>query len=108
MHEKKWPFFLAPALLFAANCLAAPSEVRLYTLDCGHATFKDMGSFSDTGEYDGKPGEVAVPCFLIRHPKGDLLWDAGLGDHYNYPVEGSDAAPGVHVTVPVTLLAQLQ
>lgn len=88
--------------------LAKMPELRLYALDCGHATFKDMGGFSDTGEYDGKPGEIAAPCFLIRHPKGDLLWDAGLGDHYNYPKEGSDAAPGVHVTVPVTLIAQLQ
>jgi glyoxylase-like metal-dependent hydrolase (beta-lactamase superfamily II) len=98
------------ALGLSAACPAAASvkELRLYVLDCGHATFKDMGGFSDTGEYDGKPGEIAVPCFLIRHPKGDLLWDAGLGDHYNYPKEGSDAAPGVHVTVPVTLAAQLQ
>jgi len=88
--------------------MAAVADLRLYVLDCGHATFKDMGGFSDTGEYDGLAGEIAVPCFLIRHPKGDLLWDAGLGDHYNYPKEGSDAAPGVHVTVPVTLLAQLQ
>jgi glyoxylase-like metal-dependent hydrolase (beta-lactamase superfamily II) len=92
----------------APRCLARPAELRLYVLDCGHATFKDMGGFSDTGEYDGKPGSIAAPCFLIRHPKGDLLWDAGLGDHYNYPKEGSDAAPGVHVTVPVTLIAQLQ
>jgi N-acyl homoserine lactone hydrolase len=88
--------------------MAAAADLRLYVLDCGHATFKDMGGFSDTGEYDGLAGEIAVPCFLIRHPKGDLLWDAGLGDHYNYPKEGTDAAPGVHVTVPVTLLAQLQ
>jgi N-acyl homoserine lactone hydrolase len=88
--------------------LAATSELRLYTFDCGHASFKDMGGFSDTGEYDGKTGEIAVPCFLIRHPKGDLLWDAGLGDHYNYPKEGSEAAPGVLVTVPVTLSAQLK
>jgi N-acyl homoserine lactone hydrolase len=92
----------------APQSLAKAPELRLYVLDCGHATFKDMGGFSDTGEYDGKAGEIAAPCFLIRHPKGDLLWDAGLGDHYNYPKEGSDAAPGVHVTVPVTLLAQLQ
>jgi N-acyl homoserine lactone hydrolase len=89
-------------------CVAGSAELRLYVLDCGHASFKDMGGFSDTGEYDGKSGEIAVPCFLIRHPKGDLLWDTGLGDHYNYPKEGSDAAPGVHVTVPLTLLAQLQ
>jgi len=103
----------AAVLLLASSIAPSPSfakspELRLYVLDCGHATFKDMGGFSDTGEYDGKPGEIAAPCFLIRHPKGDLLWDAGLGDHYNYPKEGSDAAPGVHVTVPVTLLAQLQ
>jgi len=89
-------------------CMAAAAQLRLYVLDCGHATFKDMGGFSDTGEYDGVSGEIAAPCFLIRHPKGDLLWDAGLGDHYNYPKEGSDAAPGVHVTVPVTLVAQLK
>jgi N-acyl homoserine lactone hydrolase len=103
----------AVALVLMCLCVARPgiarvAELRLYVLDCGHATFKDMGGFSDTGEYDGKPGEIAAPCFLIRHPKGDLLWDAGLGDHYNFPKEGSDAAPGVHVTVPVTLTAQLQ
>ena len=28
--------------------------------------------------------------------------------HDNFPKEGTDVAPGVHVTVPVTLLAQLQ
>jgi N-acyl homoserine lactone hydrolase len=100
--------FLVLGLSTARPGMAAAADLRLYVLDCGHATFKDMGGFSDTGEYDGLAGEIAVPCFLIRHPKGDLLWDAGLGDHYNYPKEGSDAAPGVHVTVPVTLLAQLQ
>src|ERR1700674_1771446 len=92
----------------ARPCMAAAAELRLYVLDCGHATFKDMGGFSDTGEDDGGAGEIAGPFFLIRHSQGNLLWDAGLGDHYNYPKEGSDAAPGVHVTVPVTLLAQLK
>ena len=103
---KYWVKLLPP---LAATLLLAPmvapsfanvTELRLYVLDCGHAIFKDMAGFSDTGEYDGKPGEIAAPCFLIRHPKGDLLWDAGLGDHYATPKEGSDAAPGVHVTVP--------
>jgi N-acyl homoserine lactone hydrolase len=89
-------------------CIAAVPELRLYVLDCGHATFQDMGGFSDTGEYDGRPGDIAVPCFLIRHPKGDLLWDTGLGDRFAANKEGSDAAPGVHVTVPNTLLVQLQ
>jgi N-acyl homoserine lactone hydrolase len=94
--------------LIASRCVAGASELKLYVLDCGHASFKDMGGFSDTGEYAGKPGEIAAPCFLIRHPKGNLLWDAGLGDRFAASKDGSDVAPGVHVTVAVTLLAQLQ
>ena len=54
------------------------ATVRLYTLDCGHAEFTDFGLGSDTGDYDGRPAELADPCFLIKHPKGWLLWDAGL------------------------------
>jgi N-acyl homoserine lactone hydrolase len=107
MPKMKW-LILAPALLVAANCLAATARVRLYALDCGVATFKDIGGFSDTGEYDGQAGEVAVPCFLIRHPKGDLIWDLGLGDHFAATAGGTEIAPGVHVMVPVTLAAQLK
>ena len=78
----------------ASRCAAAVGELRLYALDCGHASFRDMAGFSDTGEYDGRPGEIAVPCFLIRHPKGDLLWDAGLGDRFAAVKEGAEPAPG--------------
>jgi N-acyl homoserine lactone hydrolase len=106
---RRLSMLLLPILwLNAPPCAASVAQLRLYVLDCGHADFKDMGGFSDTGEYDGKPGEIAVPCFLIRHPKGDLLWDTGLGDRFAATKEGSDAAPGVHVRVPKTLVAQLQ
>ena len=102
----------AVALLFAwmtpAVGNAAASDIRLYALDCGHATFKDMAMFSDTNEYDGQSGEVADPCFLIRHPKGILLWDTGLGDKFAANKAGVDLGPGVHLTVPLTLLSQLQ
>jgi N-acyl homoserine lactone hydrolase len=79
----------------------------MYALDCGHATFKDMGGFSDTGEYDGQPGEVADPCFLIHHPKGWLLWDTGLGDNLAATKAGVEVMPGIHLTVAVTLIEQL-
>jgi glyoxylase-like metal-dependent hydrolase (beta-lactamase superfamily II) len=102
-----WKTLLLSVLLSTPG-FAAVTELRLYALDCGHATFKDMGVFSDAGEYDGRSGELAVPCFLIRHPKGDLLWDLGLGDRFAAMKDGSDAAPGVHISVPVTLMAQLQ
>jgi len=71
------------ALLFAlpvahGSRTAADTNIRLYTLDCGRAEFKDFGLGSDTGDYDGRPAELVDPCFLIKHPKGWLLWDAGL------------------------------
>ncbi|AKJ31679.1 hypothetical protein AAW51_4988 [Caldimonas brevitalea] len=54
------------------------ADVRLYTLDCGHAEFRDFSVGSDTGHYDGRPARLADPCFLIRHPQGWMLWDAGM------------------------------
>jgi len=114
VNEKKsktlaWAM-MAPLLVAASLAPVrsmAGADVRLYALDCGHASFKDMGMFSDTGEYDGKPGDIADPCFVIRHPKGVLLWDTGLGDKFAATKEGVDVLPGIHVTVPITLVEQL-
>ena len=83
-------------------------SIRLYTLDCGRVDFKNMGIFSDTGEYDGKPGALVVPCFVIRHPKGTLLWDTGLGDKFADKKEGTDLPGGFHMSVRVTLAEQLK
>jgi glyoxylase-like metal-dependent hydrolase (beta-lactamase superfamily II) len=56
---------------------AAPASLRLYVFDCGKL------KISDTSVYGFAPNEVAttemsVPCFLVAHPKGTLLWDAGV------------------------------
>ncbi len=103
------------ALLFLLAVVAAPAlaadqvnEVRLYALDCGRAEFKDMGFFSDTGEYDGKPGAIVVPCFLVRHAKGTLLWDTGLGDKLAESKDGVELAGGIRLRVTVTLAEQLK
>jgi glyoxylase-like metal-dependent hydrolase (beta-lactamase superfamily II) len=84
-----------------------PTNVRLYALDCGRMTLNDLGVMSDTGDYAGQRGEFAVPCFLISHPKGFLLWNAGLGDALARSKDGYDYA-GMHVSVPVTLESQLR
>jgi N-acyl homoserine lactone hydrolase len=82
------------------------SSVRLYTLDCGRIDFNDMALFSDTGEYDGKSASLVDPCFLIRHPKGNLLWDTGLGDALVGRNDPANEA-GVSLRVRVRLLDQL-
>lgn len=86
----------------------AVKEVRLYALDCGHVDFKDMGIFSDTGELDGKAGNLVTPCFVIRHPKGTLLWDTGLGDKLAENKGGGGGENGISPVVTVTLAEQLK
>jgi glyoxylase-like metal-dependent hydrolase (beta-lactamase superfamily II) len=100
---------LAVALAVAAPLRAADParEIRLYALDCGHVTFKDSGLFSDTGEYDGKPGALVVPCFLIRHSRGTLLWDTGLSDKIAETLNGVES-DGFHMSLSTTLASQLK
>src|SRR5215469_7400312 len=76
MMFRNSPIGCATAALLMLCSLIAPArsadqvkEVRLYALDCGRIQLKDMGLFSDTGEYDGRPGSIVDPCWVIRHPK---------------------------------------
>ncbi len=73
-------FFLSSPHDARTRILDDLQSIWLYALDCSRVEFKDMAMFSDTGEYDGKPGVLATPCFLIRHPEGVLLWDTGMGE----------------------------
>lgn len=103
-------FIVAALLIGSTPTLAAepPAAVRVYTLDCGRVEFADLGMFADTGEYDGQPGALGESCFLVRHPKGDLLWDTGLGDHFAASPGGAEVRPGVRAIVDTPLLAQLE
>jgi N-acyl homoserine lactone hydrolase len=100
--------FAAALVLIASSASdAAPASVRLYALDCGQIEFKDMGMFADTGELDGKPAILPDPCFLIVHPKGELLWDTGLGN--SFVGKGVvEVEPGIKVSVARTVEEQLK
>lgn len=54
------------------------AAVRLYALDCGRFHVKDAAMFSDEHAYDGQKRDLVNPCYLIRHPRGDMMWDAGI------------------------------
>ena len=58
----------------------APTTVKLYALDCGRVEMDDMDFLADDGSMKGVSGRSVVPCFVIRHPRGDLMWDTGLSD----------------------------
>jgi len=82
--------------------------IELYALDCGYMEWSDLGVFSDEGAYDGQSGRLVDPCYLVRHPQGDLLWDLGLPESIADSPEGM-AAPNlpVHIYVPRKLSDQL-
>jgi len=102
---------LLPLLLLAFATLTRASgvspDVHLYVLDCGRLDIRDLRMFDDSGALDGKAGTMSDPCFLIRHPKGLLLWDTGLGDAIADHPGGVELAPGIRATVPVKLIDQL-
>lgn len=104
--------FLRRLLLLATvvtplTALAAePASVRLYAMECGRIAIKDARMFSDTGDYDGKSLNAVVSCYLIQHPKGMLLWDAGLNDALAQTPGGVENG-GFHLSVKTPLLTQL-
>jgi glyoxylase-like metal-dependent hydrolase (beta-lactamase superfamily II) len=57
-----------------------PSEIRLYTLDGGTVQVNNLELFSQDSVYRGKSSEFADAYYIIQHPKGILMWDAGLSE----------------------------
>lgn len=97
------------ALVVVAACSPAPpkqaSDARLYVLDCGDITM-DMSAFSRNREFVGEVGELANPCFLIRHPDGDLIWDTGFEESLVDNLQGIDV-PGFQAKMKRRLTEQL-
>lgn len=112
-----------PAALLAAGALScsgggepAPAEdagatdvgvggPRLYVFDCGQLRVADPGRFSLTME-EVSTLELSVPCYLVEHPGGTLLWDAGLSDALAGEAESAQSSGSV-ARVTTTLRAQL-
>lgn len=64
--------------------LAPEASLKLYVFDCGHLTFDTLERFSiDDDETDVR--ELIVPCYVVEHPDGRMLWDGGLPSAYTTP-----------------------
>lgn len=55
---------------------APPSSVRLYVFNCGKLELPDVSNFKLKRE-DMVTTDMSVPCFLVAHPKGTLMWEVG-------------------------------
>jgi len=81
-----------------------PKNLRLYIFDCGTIHTTNVDGYSLKKEEVGST-EMAIPCILVAHPKGTLMWDNGdIPDRAFEP--GGPATAGV-VTQAAPLLPQL-
>jgi hypothetical protein len=91
-----------------------PQTPRLYIFDCGLINVNRAG----TERYKVTPEEVgetrfSVPCFLVAHPKGTLMWDFGIlpDDTVEARARGEQGNPtatsAAVTTVTRTLTSQL-
>ncbi len=51
--------------------------LRLYVFDCGKMRLASVTPFS-IGDEETDIRELAIPCYVVEHPSGLLLWDGGL------------------------------
>jgi N-acyl homoserine lactone hydrolase len=112
--KRNWIRFFSMAI--AATCLFAaqtrlgaqtapspqhkaqpPKSVRLYVFDCGVLHNADMGRFNLKAE-DVTTTDMSMACFLIAHPKGNLIWDTGAVPDDSWKPTGSMITQ--HVTLP--------
>ena len=82
------------------------ASLRLHVFDCGHLTAADPGPFSLTID-EVATLEMAVPCYLIEHEDGTLLWETGLSDSLAASAGGAPVGDSM-ARVTVTLRAQLE
>ncbi len=82
-----------------------PPSLRLYIFDCGviHTTNGDAYSLK---KEEMASTEMSIPCILVAHPKGTLMWDNGDIPDRAFPPGGGPATAGV-VTQDKPLLPQM-
>jgi glyoxylase-like metal-dependent hydrolase (beta-lactamase superfamily II) len=89
----------------------APKKMRLYVFDCGLLNISREGveryhvTTAEVGET-----RMPVPCFLVAHPKGTLMWDVGVIPDDDVEKAGSahyDVNPTAAAVVARTLRSQL-
>lgn len=103
-------FALASAPLFAQGDHPAhhapkpPKSLRLYVFDCGVLKPMDAKAFGFDHVSELK---MSVPCFLVAHPKGTLMWDVGVVPDSDFKGDGSPVKQGM-IEVDHPLRPQLQ
>jgi N-acyl homoserine lactone hydrolase len=90
-----------------AQKIAAPvTSLRVYLFDCGLIKGEDPTEYG-LNKGDVKNPDMVVPCYLIVHPKGTLMWDVGVIPDSAFKEGKPVTEEGDTVSSPKPLLPQL-
>ena len=79
---------------------------KLYVFDCGRIRLASVEAFN-LKDTDTPVRELSAPCYVVDHPNGQLLWDAGLPSELA-EAEGWVVRPdGLSNTLDETLASQM-
>jgi N-acyl homoserine lactone hydrolase len=87
-----------------------PKSLRVYVFDCGMIKGLDPFTTFHIKKEDLAGVDFVVPCYLIAHPKGTLMWDVGVVPDSAFKGDGSPVSQGnppVSITATKPLLPQL-
>lgn len=98
----------------ASHSARLPQSLRLCVFDCGTLHIANTERFG-LKEEEVATADLSVPCFLVAHPKGTLIWDTGAvpdaaWNPVDHPVVQHVVLPDLQerdVTVVNSLRAQL-
>src|SRR5215472_4888129 len=109
----RWAALAVAAVMVGIGLWASPVHSqssgveRLYIFDGGQGHAADQSRWSP-GVNVGKPLDISDNCYLIRHARGNLLWDTGVSDDIINMPNGFSGSPGSPVWRRTkTLAAQL-
>src|SRR6266853_1081008 len=104
---------LLALLMLLGAAPQAPKTPRLYVLDCGVLNIDPAGvERYHVTQKEVVESRMPVPCFLVVHPKGTLIWDVGVIPDADVEKAAPRAArydvnPVSHAVVSKTLKSQL-
>jgi glyoxylase-like metal-dependent hydrolase (beta-lactamase superfamily II) len=97
---------LATAAAYAQRAPSAPATPRIYIFENGAITGLDPGLFNFKRE-ELKEVDFVNSSYLVVHPRGTLMFDAGAVADEHFKADGSPVVEGV-VTATKPLLPQLK
>src|SRR5258705_9039581 len=98
-------FAVSPIAIAQQRKAQPPNSLRVYVLDCGRLDIPDVTPYQLKKE-DMATTVMSVPCFLVAHPKGTLMWDVGAVPDSAIPAGGTGRLRG-YGTSAKPLKAQL-